>query len=318
MFGVTDEGARGKTTHEIFPQEQADAFVMHDQAVLQSGETIEQEEEWLQEDGVHTFLTVKFPIWDGSGNVVSVGAIGTDITERKRAEEALKESEERFHTVLDSIPSSIFLKDTEGRYLFANKAFEERIGLKYEDLAGRTYQEVLYSKEEISREHLAVEREVLETREAIERELPITRPDGTIGTGLVVKFPVFGAGGDLSAVGCSINTDTTERKQAEEALRESEARLSKAAEMAKIGYWVWDEIEDKAIYCSDELGKMHGVASGAELAAMLSSHAADLEWVHPDDRERFDQAVRSARETKRGYDIEHRIVNAAGEIRHLH
>ncbi len=63
---------------------------------------------------------------------------------------------------------------------------------------------------------------------------------------------------------------------------------------------------------------MYDVASGEALATMLSSHAADLEWVHPDDRERFDQAVRTARETKRGYDIEYRIVNAAGEIRHLH
>ncbi|MCZ6780030.1 MAG: PAS domain S-box protein, partial [Nitrospirae bacterium] len=94
LFGITDESARGKTTHEIFPQAQADAFATHDQAVLQSGETIEQEEEWLQEDGVHTFLTVKFPIRDASGKVVSVGAIGTDITERKQAEQEIQKLNE--------------------------------------------------------------------------------------------------------------------------------------------------------------------------------------------------------------------------------
>ena len=86
MFGVTDEEARGKTSHDIFPQERANTFATHDQDVLQRGETIEQEEEWIQEDGVHTFLTVKFPIRDSLGQVVAVGAIGTDITERKQAE----------------------------------------------------------------------------------------------------------------------------------------------------------------------------------------------------------------------------------------
>ena len=93
LYGVADEDARGKTTHEIFPSATANAFKAHDQAVLETGQTIEEEEEWLQDDGVHTFLTVKFPILDNAGNISGLGAIGTDITERKRAEEVLKRSE---------------------------------------------------------------------------------------------------------------------------------------------------------------------------------------------------------------------------------
>ena len=73
----------------------ADAFAKHDQMVLESGEAIEQEEEWLQENGVHTYLTVKFPIFDAAGQISAVGSIGTDITERKRAEEALRNAKEQ-------------------------------------------------------------------------------------------------------------------------------------------------------------------------------------------------------------------------------
>ena len=109
-----------------------------------------------------------------------------------------------------------------------------------------------------------------------------------------------------------------ERALAEAALRESEARLSRAAEMAKIGYWVWDEIEHKAIYCSEEMARIYGVDSGAELAAMTSTHTADLAWVHPEDKKRFSEAIRSAKETKLGFEIEHKIINSKGEIRNLH
>ena len=90
LFGVTNEEARGKTSRDIFPKEVADAFTGHDQAVIESGQTIENEEEWVQDDGVHTFLTVKFPIRGAGGEIVAVGAIGTDITERKRAEEEIR------------------------------------------------------------------------------------------------------------------------------------------------------------------------------------------------------------------------------------
>ncbi|MCZ6861337.1 MAG: hypothetical protein O7I42_13860, partial [Alphaproteobacteria bacterium] len=90
---------------------------------------------------------------------------------------------------------------------------------------------------------------------------------------------------ELGMVMRSYNELQEQQTKSESTLRESEARLSKAAEIAKIGYWVWDANEDKAIDCSEGLATMYGVASGAELTAMLSSHAADLACIHPEDRE---------------------------------
>ena len=114
-----------------------------------------------------------------------------------------------------------------------------------------------------------------------------------------------------------LRCEITERKQAEEGLRESESRLAHAAKMAKIGYWVWDEIEDKAIYCSDELAGINGIATGRELAAILTSLDKDLETIHPDDRNRIAKVVRESVAEQRGYDTEFRMIRPDGEIRHL-
>ncbi len=87
LYGITDAEARCRTSYDIFPKEVADSFAGHDQRVIETGHTVEEEEEWHLPDGVRTYLTVKFPILDADGNVTSVGAIGTDITERKKADE---------------------------------------------------------------------------------------------------------------------------------------------------------------------------------------------------------------------------------------
>jgi len=114
LFGVTEVEARGKTSHEVFPKEQADAFAAHDQGVLDSGKAVEQEEEWQREDGIHTFLTIKFPILNFAGEVMGTGAIGTDITDRKRAEARLQKSEKTLQLrVADLEAAHRRLKDQE-------------------------------------------------------------------------------------------------------------------------------------------------------------------------------------------------------------
>ncbi|MEE8141420.1 MAG: diguanylate cyclase, partial [Alphaproteobacteria bacterium] len=109
LFGITNEEATGKTSRDIFPKDVADSFMGHDEAVIKSGETIEEEEEWACEDGVHTFLTVKFPIVGATGEIAAVGAIGTDITDRKRAEAHIEHL--ALHDNLTDLPNRFLFQD---------------------------------------------------------------------------------------------------------------------------------------------------------------------------------------------------------------
>ena len=137
LYGIADEDAKGKTTHEIFPKEKADAFTTHDMEVLKTGQTIEQEEEWVLAGRAHTFMTTKFPILDGVGKITAVGAIGTDITERKHMEQALRASEARIAGIVDIAPEAIVSVGSDGRIQLFNQGAEAIFGYAANEALGR-------------------------------------------------------------------------------------------------------------------------------------------------------------------------------------
>ena len=136
LFGVTDEEGRGKTTHDLFGKDVADSFVTHDQAVIESGKAMDMEEEFTFENDVRTYLTTKFPIFD-QDEITGVGAIGTDITERKRAEEAVKASEARLAEILDIAPEAVITIDSDMNIQLFNQGAERIFGYGADEVVGR-------------------------------------------------------------------------------------------------------------------------------------------------------------------------------------
>lgn len=137
VFRLAPGMAIGKTDKELFSPEQADQFQSHDREVLASGRGQEFEEVTQQEDGVHTSIAVKFPVTDAAGHLSAIGVITTDVTERKRALEALRESQERFEQFAESVSSAFLIAEIRAddvEVVYVNAAFTFIWGIEREEI----------------------------------------------------------------------------------------------------------------------------------------------------------------------------------------
>ncbi|MCP4350296.1 MAG: PAS domain-containing protein, partial [Desulfobacterales bacterium] len=90
LFHVSENDIVGKTDYDVFPKKMAESFAVNDQKVIEAEAPLKLEEYAPHDDGIHTYVSVKFPLYDASGNIYSVCGISTDISDRKKAEEVLK------------------------------------------------------------------------------------------------------------------------------------------------------------------------------------------------------------------------------------
>ncbi len=107
MMGTTREAMIGKTDFDLFPPQVAEVYRANDAEVIKNGHILQIEEKADLQDGHHDFLANKFPIFDAEGKVFAVGAISTDITDRKKIEDALKASEEKLRLHTENSPLGI-------------------------------------------------------------------------------------------------------------------------------------------------------------------------------------------------------------------
>jgi diguanylate cyclase (GGDEF)-like protein/PAS domain S-box-containing protein len=133
LFHVTNEVMDGKTDYDIFPRNLADAFVANDHIVVQTEQSIEVEEQVLQDDGLHTYISVKLPIRNADGEIYAVCGIATDITERKLAEADLRIAASAFES-----QESMMITDAQTRILRVNQAFTDCTGYAVEEVVGKT------------------------------------------------------------------------------------------------------------------------------------------------------------------------------------
>jgi PAS domain S-box-containing protein len=139
-MGIARVEMLGKNDLDLVPPEEAELFMANDQQVLINKEPLDIPEEPLETrfKGMRTLHTRKIPILDEQGNPQYLLGISEDITERKQAEAMLAQERNLLQTVIDTLPDSIYAKDTESRFTLANLTEIQLNGATtFEDLRGK-------------------------------------------------------------------------------------------------------------------------------------------------------------------------------------
>jgi sigma-B regulation protein RsbU (phosphoserine phosphatase) len=211
-FHIRREQILGRTVYDAHPRERADALLANDRRVLRTGTALEFEEVVPQDDGLHTYLSIKFPLADAHGRPYAVCGISTDITARKRAEEALRDSEALYHTLVESLPVCLLHKDVRGRFTYANRAFCTALKRPLAEVLGKTDGE--FYPPSLAAKYIVDDRQVLDTGAVLEDIEEHQDPEGAKTYVQVLKAPLQNARGEVIGVQ-AIYWDITSRRRAE-------------------------------------------------------------------------------------------------------
>ncbi|MCP4580789.1 MAG: PAS domain S-box protein [candidate division Zixibacteria bacterium] len=179
---------------------------------------------WIHKSGEFRLGEARLSLMRNKGEISGFQLIATDITERKQAEEALRESEERYRAIWENSPTGICLTDRDGVYHYVNPAYCKTYGFSQEQLVGQPFYDFVVRPED-------AEDMMKRYTDRFDRGLPI--PVGEVefvkcnGKPVWIQFTGdFVRENDIPKYLVSINVDVSERKQAEEALQASEGKLS--------------------------------------------------------------------------------------------
>jgi len=222
-----------------------------------------------------------------------------DITERKRTEEALRESEEKHRTVVERANDSIVVLQ-DGIVRFSNPSFTAMLGYETGKVEGMELPMF------IPQESLGLVLERYQKRMAGEQLSTMFETELLHKSGRKLLVEVNGNviqyGGKPADL--IIMRDITVRKQAEEQILRSESELKKAQSVAHVGSWVWD-IQNNKLTWSDEMFHIFGIAKGS-FSGSLEEVVAQA--IHPDDRQKVEQANISVIHDKKPVSLEYRVI----------
>lgn len=228
LFGEPEANILGRSGHDFYPKEIADRFRENDLAALRAGTTTEFEESLPKPDGVHTYISSKFPLRDPSGKTYALGCVSTDVTALKATEAELRAKQhdlevtaEANQLIMDHSKDVIATVDFSGRFVTVSAAARQLWGYRPEELAGRHYTRVIVP-EDIPKTDAVVTR-IMAGEQVADFESRCLRQDGSL---VSVLWSLSWSQADETMF--LVAHDVSEQAEAHELLRRAEAEANRA------------------------------------------------------------------------------------------
>lgn len=248
------------------------------------------------------------PVFDEAGYLTHFVGIQTDITQRKQAEEALREQEEQYRRIVETAVEGIWVLDQNNQTSFVNQQMATMLGYPPDEMLGETLFSFMDEEGiEISNMHLERRRQGISEA----HDFKFRCRDGSELWAIVSTAPFFDQQGNYAGV-LGMLTDITDRKRAEAALRQSEQQLNSILHSLSDIVWSASAAGSEFLYLNPMVEKVYG----RPVSDFLNNPGLWLDMVHPDDRE-WVKAESQAILEKGSKDLEYRIIRADGEVRWL-
>ncbi len=307
FFRATEDQIIGKTDYAFVKKEIAEFFRAKDREAIAAGKICINQEVINYADHEGILETRKVPLYNTTGELEGVLGIAREITERINADKALSESEEKFSSAFRSSPSAFAIinlkKDT---ILDANDSFCKLTGYDREEVIGTRASDLrVFSP---SQKFLEKRRDFYRNGKIKNLEFHFLHRNGYSRWGLVsaVKINVGGQACILFQI-----IDITRRKRMEKKLLDEQFKLSEAQRIGKIGSWEYN-FETSQVSFSREINNIYEI----DPERLTTTYTKFLEWVHPDDRDFVQEAIKNSVIHHKPCIIEHRIMFPDGKIKY--
>ena len=336
-YGMSDEELQGMVDAPFADPDNTLQYIKDDTFVFETGQTLQIPEEpaTRHDREVRLFSTVKTAIRNEHGLVTMTVGVSRDMTERKLAEEAVKASETKYRSLVETSQDMIWSVDARGCYTFVNPAVKFIYGWEPEEMIGRRFSDFVTPEQ--SQKDLEVFARLLTGESVFQHESTQIAKDGSMKHLMFNAIALYDdAGNVLGTTGTA--TDITDRKRAEAALQHANAELERRVEArtaelrqtfaalgaseakfrtiaatipgalfqfcSRNGVWLVD-------YVSDRVFELTGVTA-AEITQDIDTF---ISRIHPEDLDSFLASANAAIENLSPWHYEGRLVKPDGEIR---
>ncbi len=314
--GQSYEQTKGRGWSDALHPDDLTRVVQAWKTAVENKKAYELEYRIRRHDGVYrAFLARGIPVLAEDGSIQEWVGTCIDITERKQAEEKLRDSEERYRDLFDNANDLIQSVDGEGKFVYVNKKWKEALGYSDEEIKKLRFTDVV--RQDQVPHCVELFGKIMRGESADSVEVVFVTKEGReiFVSGFV--NPRIKDGEFLATR--AIFRDVTESKRAEELLRTSEAQLSNAMKIAQLGYWEYDVAEDLFTF-NDHFYSIFRTTAEKVGGYKMSPTLYAQTFLHPDDVPIVAMEMKGALETTDpnfSRQLEHRILYADGEVGYI-